>query len=134
MLFGVMIKTLIVLTATASIGIMAAAIGSLALSIVALIINSAILIRQTGYRRESIRGVGLIMLGSVFIALISLLNKMIFVNIYLQLALSVVVGGMTYFFMVTALDVFTVDETKSLPMSKFLLKTRSRLRFWDGEA
>lgn len=134
MLLGVAVKTLIVLTTTFKLGIMAAAIGNLALSVVALMINGLILTRQIGYRRETIKGIGLIMLGSVFIALISLLNKMIFVNIYLQLALSVVVGGMTYFFIVTALDVFTVDETNSLPMSKFLLKTRSRLRFWDGEA
>ena len=112
---------------------MAAAIGSLLLSVTALTINSVLLTKQIGYRKEMIKGIGIIMFGSAVIALISLLNKLIFVNIYLQVALSVLIGGTVYFFLITAFDVFTTDETKSLPMSGFLIKTRNRLRFWDGE-
>ncbi|MGN0795794.1 MAG: oligosaccharide flippase family protein [Christensenellales bacterium] len=133
MLIGVVIKTVIIVTLTSTLGIMAAAIGSLMLSVTALIINSTLIIKQIGYRKEMIRGVGIITFGSALIALISLLNKIIFVNIYLQLILSVVLGGIIYFFIITAFDVFTMDETQSLPMSGFLIKTRNRLRFWDGE-
>ncbi|MGN1097204.1 MAG: oligosaccharide flippase family protein [Christensenellales bacterium] len=133
MLLGVTLKTAIIFTMTATLGIMAAAIGSLLLSVTALTINSVLLTKQIGYRKEMIKGIGIIMFGSAVIALISLLNKLIFVNIYLQVALSVLIGGTVYFFLITAFDVFTTDETKSLPMSGFLIKTRNRLRFWDGE-
>ena len=128
---GIVIKIILTASLTNVIGILAPAVGNVALGVTAAVINRIYFSALVGKKFQLVKNISMILLSSVIMMLAAFMIKELKYNEIWALVVGAAVSVVLYFTLVLTLNTLSDEETKSLPFSNALLKIKRTLRFWD---
>lgn len=126
---AIIVKIVLSLVLVRFVGIMGAAAASVAMGVVSLALCNVSFSRYTGVRLE--KNIAQIMLAGVIMALTGLVVREYVPTDMAKIAVGAAVSVLLYLWLTTLFGVFSEDEFYALPLGKYLVRFRRKIRFWE---
>ena len=129
LVLGVLLKTLLQIVLTRYMGILGAAIASVTMGVVVLVMTSASYFSVCGLHLE--KSVGINLLVGVIMGLAGIVVATNVANNYVALAVGTVVCATVYIYLVFLFGLIGKEELVNFPATKILAKIHKAVRFWE---